>query len=362
MTKRWYVVHAYSGFEKSVQRALIERITRASMQDKFGQVLVPVEEVIEMKNGQKSISERKFFPGYVLVEMDMDDDSWHLVKSTPKVTGFVGGTSTKPTPISEKEVAKIMQQVQDGVEKPRPKVLFEVGEMVRIKEGPFTDFNGNVEEVNYEKSRLRVSVTIFGRATPVELEFAQVEKAYKVSMAAPPRPGFGSTAATRSVSRLSKGDESALRLTNDRSQIMAKKIIGYIKLQVPAGKANPSPPIGPALGQRGLNIMEFCKAFNAQTQGLEPGLPIPVVITAFADKSFTFVMKTPPATILIKKAAGITKGSPKPHTDKVGKITKAQAEEIAKAKMKDLTAADLDAAVRTIAGSARSMGITVEGL
>ncbi|TRZ90225.1 MAG: 50S ribosomal protein L11 [Rhodocyclaceae bacterium] len=143
---------------------------------------------------------------------------------------------------------------------------------------------------------------------------------------------------------------------------MAKKIIGYIKLQVPAGKANPSPPIGPALGQRGLNIMEFCKAFNAQTQSLEPGLPIPVVITAFADKSFTFIMKTPPATILIKKAAGITKGSPKPHTDKVGTITKAQAEDIAKAKMKDLTAANLEAAVRTIAGSARSMGIVVEGL
>ena len=177
MTKRWYVVQAYSGFEKSVQRALIERIARAGMQDKFGQVLVPVEEVVEMKNGQKSISERKFFPGYVLVEMEMDHDSWHLVKSTPKVTGFVGGTLTRPTPISEKEVAKIMQQVQDGVEKPRPKVLFEVGEMVRIKDGPFTDFNGNVEEVSYEKSRLRVSVTIFGRATPVELEFAQVEKA-----------------------------------------------------------------------------------------------------------------------------------------------------------------------------------------
>ena len=143
---------------------------------------------------------------------------------------------------------------------------------------------------------------------------------------------------------------------------MAKKIVGYIKLQVPAGKANPSPPIGPALGQRGLNIMEFCKSFNAQTQGLEPGLPIPCVITAYADKSFTFIMKTPPATILIKKAAGVQKGSPKPHTDKVGKITKAQAEEIAKTKMKDLTAADLEAAVRTIAGSARSMGITVEGL
>ena len=143
---------------------------------------------------------------------------------------------------------------------------------------------------------------------------------------------------------------------------MAKKIVGYIKLQLPAGKANPSPPIGPALGQRGLNIMEFCKAFNAQTQGMEVGLPVPVVITAYADKSFTFVMKTPPATILIKKAANITKGSPKPHTDKVGKITKSQAEEIAKTKMPDLTAADMEAAIRTIAGSARSMGITVEGL
>ena len=177
MTKRWYVVHAYSGFEKSVQRAMTERITRAGMQDKFGKILVPVEEVVEMKAGQKHTSERKFFPGYVLVEMDMDDESWHLVKSTPKVTGFVGGTATKPTPISEKEVDKIMQQMQEGVEKPRPKVLFETGEFVRVKDGPFTDFNGTVEEVNYEKSRLRVSVTIFGRATPVELEFAQVEKA-----------------------------------------------------------------------------------------------------------------------------------------------------------------------------------------
>ncbi len=143
---------------------------------------------------------------------------------------------------------------------------------------------------------------------------------------------------------------------------MAKKVVGYIKLQVPAGKANPSPPIGPALGQRGLNIMEFCKTFNAQTQGMEPGLPVPVVITAYQDKSFTFVMKTPPASILIKKAAKIDKGSQRPHTDKVGKITRAQAEEIAKAKMADLTAADLDAAVRTIAGSARSMGVTVEGV
>ncbi len=176
MSKRWYVVHAYSGFEKSVMRALVERVARSGMQDRFGQILVPVEEVLEMKNGQKSLTERKFFPGYVLVEMDMDDETWHLVKSTPKVTGFVGGSGNKPTPISEREVNDIMQQMQAGVEKPRPKVLFEVGELVRVKEGPFTDFNGSVESVNYEKSRLHVSVTIFGRATPVELEFSQVEK------------------------------------------------------------------------------------------------------------------------------------------------------------------------------------------
>ena len=176
MSKRWYVVHAYSGFEKSVMRALVERVARSGMQDRFGQILVPVEEVLEMKNGQKSLTERKFFPGYVLVEMDMDDETWHLVKSTPKVTGFVGGSGNKPTPISEREVNDTMQQMQAGVEKPRPKVLFEVGELVRVKEGPFTDFNGSVESVNYEKSRLHVSVTIFGRATPVELEFSQVEK------------------------------------------------------------------------------------------------------------------------------------------------------------------------------------------
>ena len=177
MSKRWYVVHAYSGFEKSVQRALIDRVNRSGMQDSFGQILVPVEEVIEMRGGQKTVTERKFFPGYVLVEMEMNDESWHLVKSTPKVTGFVGGTANKPAPISEKEVEKIMQQMQEGVDKPRPKVLFEIGEVVRVKEGPFTDFHGSVEDANYEKNKLRVSVTIFGRATPVELEFAQVEKA-----------------------------------------------------------------------------------------------------------------------------------------------------------------------------------------
>jgi len=176
MAMNWYVVHTYSQFEKSVQRALNERIQREGMQDKFSQILVPVEEVVELKSGQKSISERKFFPGYVLVEMEMTDESWHLVKSTPKVTGFLGGSAMKPTPISEKEVQHIMQQMQAGVEKPRPKVLFEVGELVRVKDGPFTDFNGSVEDVNYDKSKISVAVTIFGRSTPVELDFGQVEK------------------------------------------------------------------------------------------------------------------------------------------------------------------------------------------
>lgn len=177
MSKKWYVVHAYSGFEKSVSRALQDRIQRAGMQDSFGQILVPVEEVVEMRAGQKALSERKFFPGYVLVEMEMTDDTWHLVKNTAKVTGFVGGTATKPTPISEKEVQAILNQIKEGVEKPKPKVLFETGEAVRVKEGPFTDFHGNVEEVNYDKNKLRVSVSIFGRSTPVELDFSQVEKA-----------------------------------------------------------------------------------------------------------------------------------------------------------------------------------------
>jgi transcriptional antiterminator NusG len=173
---RWYVVHAYSGMEKAVERNILERINRVGMQGKFGRILVPMEEVVEVKNGQKRTTERKFFPGYVLVEMIMDDDSWHLIKHTNKVTGFVGGAKNRPSPISQAEVEKIVNQMQEGTEKPRHKVEFEVGEYVRVKEGPFTDFNGSVEDVNYDKSKVRVAVTIFGRSTPVELEFSQIEK------------------------------------------------------------------------------------------------------------------------------------------------------------------------------------------
>ena len=176
MSKRWYVIHAYSGFEGQVKRSLDERVRRAGLEDLFGTVLVPTEEVVEMRNGQQRKSERKFFPGYVLVQMEMTDETWHLVKSVPKVMGFIGGKEDRPAPITEKEANAILQRMQDGVEKPRPKVLYEPGEVVRVVDGPFTDFNGVVEEVDYDKSRVKVSVLIFGRSTPVDLEFSQVEK------------------------------------------------------------------------------------------------------------------------------------------------------------------------------------------
>lgn len=176
MSKRWYVVHAYSGFEAKVKASLLEHIRLAGMEDKFGEILIPTEEVVEIRDGAKRRSERKFFPGYVLVEMEMTDESWHLVKDVPKVMGFIGGTKDKPAPISEKEAMKIIGAIQEGVEKPKPKVLYQPGEVVRVTEGPFNDFNGVVEEVDYARNRLKVAVLIFGRSTPVELEFGQVEK------------------------------------------------------------------------------------------------------------------------------------------------------------------------------------------
>ena len=177
MSKRWYILHVFSSMEKRVQKSLQERIAEAGLEDYFGRILVPSEEVMESRAGQKSISGRRIFPGYVFVEMELTDETWHLVKSTNRVTGFLGGTGNRPTPISEQEVNKILSQIEEGGEKPRPKVLFEVGEMLRVKEGPFADFNGTVEAVNYERSKVQVNVTIFGRITPVELDFSQVEKA-----------------------------------------------------------------------------------------------------------------------------------------------------------------------------------------
>ncbi len=176
MALRWYVVHAYTNFENKVKQALEERIEREGLQQYFGKILVPTEEVVEMRMGKQRKSERKFFPGYVLVQMELTDETWHLVRNVPRVLGFIGGTTDRPAPISDKEAYAILNRVEEGVNKPRPKVLFEVGEVVRIIDGPFKDFNGNIEEVNYEKSMLKVSVLIFGRATTVELEFDQVEK------------------------------------------------------------------------------------------------------------------------------------------------------------------------------------------
>ncbi len=176
MAMRWYVVHAYSQYEKKVKLGLEDRIKRAGLEDKFGEILVPTEEVVELRDGVKRTTERKFFPGYVLVQMEMDDDTWHLVKSVPKVMGFIGGTQDRPAPITEKEAQAIMARVEDSDEAPKPKTLFDPGQQVRVLDGPFADFTGVVEEANYEKSRLRVSVVIFGRSTPVELDFNQVEK------------------------------------------------------------------------------------------------------------------------------------------------------------------------------------------
>ncbi|SHK89864.1 transcription antitermination protein nusG [Marinobacter antarcticus] len=176
MAKRWYVVHAYSGYEKHVMRTLAERIALEGMEDRFGEILVPTEEVVEMRDGKKRKSERKFYPGYVLVQMEMDDGTWHLVKNTPRVLGFIGGTKDKPAPITEREAEAILRRLESGVDKPKPKTLFEPGEVVRVVEGPFADFNGVVEQVDYDKSRVKVAVLIFGRSTPVELEFGQVEK------------------------------------------------------------------------------------------------------------------------------------------------------------------------------------------
>jgi len=347
--KRWYVVHAYSGMEKAVERNLRERIDRSELQSKFGRILVPMEEVGRAEERQEVGQRAALLPG---LRARRDGDGRPDLapgEAHQQGHGFVGGAKNRPSPISEAEVMKIVTQMQEGVEKPRPKVQWEVGETVRIKEGPFTDFNGAVEDVNYDKSKVRVSVTIFGRATPVELDFAQVERSDSFRCG----PGFGPLL-TRSQLRL------ALEL--GRSAIHGQENCRLYQAASPAGKANPSPPIGPALGQRGLNIMEFCKAFNAQTSSMEPGLVLPVVITAFRGQVVHVHPEDPAGHRADQKALKLDKGSAKPHLDKVGKLTRAQVEEIAKTKQKDLTGADLNAAVRTIAGTARSMGITVEGV
>src|SRR6267143_1986026 len=271
--KQWFVVHTYSGFENKVKEAIESRAKIFGMSEKITRVLVPTEKVVEVRNKQKRETEQKFFPGYVLVEMELTDDTWHLVRSTPKVTGFVGSGS-KPVALPHDQVDDILRQMEAGAEKPKPKSVFARGDKVRVIDGPFVNFQA------------------------------------------------------------------------------------VVKLQIPAGKANPSPPVGPALGQHGVNIMEFCKGFNAQT-GREDGLILPVVVTIYQDRSFTFIVKTPPAAVLLKRAAGIAKASAVPHKDKIGKVTRQQVREIAQTKLVDLNTQSVDSAMRIIEGTARSMGIDV---
>ena len=332
MSKKWYVVHVFSGSEKKVCQNIEEQVVSKNLEGLIEQVLVPTEEVIEIRRGSKVQTEKKFFPGYILIKMEITDESWHLIKAQPKVTGFLGAKG-RPTAISEVEAKRLISQISEGVDRPRSSIIYEIGEEVRVSEGPFQSFNGLVEEIDEDKSRLKVAVSIFGRSTPVDLEYTQVEK--------------------------DLGKNLLATIIFVAEVKMAKKIDGYIKLNIPAGAANPSPPVGPALGQRGVNIMEFCKAFNASTDSLEKNMPIPVVITVFSDKSFSFVTKTPPVSFYLKKAAGKEKGSSEPGRTVGGSVKINQVREIAENKMKDLNAADIDGAIEMVKGSARSMGLEV---
>eukprot|EP00095_Tigriopus_kingsejongensis_P000157 snap_masked-scaffold358_size197577-processed-gene-0.8 protein:Tk00157 transcript:snap_masked-scaffold358_size197577-processed-gene-0.8-mRNA-1 annotation:"transcription antitermination protein" len=283
MAKRWYSVSVLSNFEKKIAETIRQKAEEQGLSEQIEEVLVPTEEVIEVRRNKKVTAERRFMPGYVLVRMDMSDEGYHLINSINRVTGFLGPQG-RPMPMRDAEVQAILGRVEEGQDAPRTLIHFEIGEKVKVSDGPFEDFDGMVEEVDEENSRLKV----------------------------------------------------------------------------PAGKANPSPPVGPALGQRGINIMEFCKAFNAATQEMETGAPCPTVITYYADKSFSMEIKTPPASHFIKKAAKLTAGSKLPGRSVAGSITGKQVREIAEAKMKDLNATSIEGAMLIIAGSARSMGIEVK--
>ena len=313
----WYIVQAYSGFEKKVVESIKEELKRHKLEANLDQLLIPTHQVTEVKKGKRTKKEKKYFPGYVLIKIELTKQIYHLIKNLQKVSGFLG-SSDKPTPISDSEIKRILGQVSESATNQKTGLNFEIGEKVKVCDGPFASFTGLIEEIDEEKSRLKVSVSIFGRPTPVDLEFTQVEKID-----------------------------------------MAKEVTGYVKLQIKGGQANPAPPVGPALGQRGINIMEFCKAFNEKTKSFM-GKPVPVVITVYKDKKFDFVIKSPPASHFIREAAKLKSGSSEPGRVVAGSITMKQAEAIAKEKMKDLNAFDLKEATKIICGSARSMGIEVK--
>ncbi len=328
---RWYVINTYSGHENKVKTNLEHRIVSMSQQPRFRRVVVPTEQVIETKDGQKVQAEKRVLPGYVLVNMDLDDDAWTVVKNTPGVTGFVGAAG-KPIPLSQPEVDRILHTGAATAERTRAQVEFSLGESVKVTSGPLSDFDGEIVDVQPDAQKLKVLVDIFERQVPVELGFDQVKKI---------------------------DSRRQTSVWHRQLRDMAKKVLTLIKLQIPGGQANPAPPVGPALGQHGVNIMEFCKAFNAQTQQ-ENGRIIPVEITVYEDRSFDFITKTPPAAVLIKEALRLEKGSGEPNREKVGRLTRDQVRHIAETKMPDLNARDVDAAMLIIAGTARSMGVEVE--
>ena len=261
----WYIVQAYSGFEKKVVESIKDELKRHKLESSLDQLLIPTHQVTEVKKGKRTKKEKKYFPGYVLIKIELTKQIYHLIKNLQKVSGFLG-SSDKPTPISDNEIKRILGQVSESAINQKSGISFEIGEKVKVCDGPFASFTGLIEQIDEEKSRLKVSVSIFGRPTPVDLEFNQVEK----------------------------------------ELVMAKEITGYVKLQIKGGQANPAPPVGPALGQRGINIMEFCKAFNEKTKSFM-GKPVPVVITVYKDKKFDFVIKSPPASHFIREAAKLKK-------------------------------------------------------
>jgi large subunit ribosomal protein L11 len=353
---RWYVVHAYSNFEHKVKESLQERIKRYGLEHKFGQVLVPTEEVVEIREGQKRKSERKFFPGYVLVQMELDDETWHLVKEVPKVLGFIGGSSDRPAPISDRE-AECHPAAGPGR---------------RREAAPEGAVRAGRGGAGHRRARSTTSTAPSKRSTTTRASCASGcrssagRRRSSWISARSRRPELnaardGTSGADRRKARKPQGSRKASG-PNTGIESHGKESHRIHQAADSCRQGEPEPAGRPALGQHGVNIMEFCKAFNAHTQGIEEGLPTPVVITVYSDRSFTFVTKTPPAAVLLMKALGMPKGSGEPNQKKVGTVTRQQLEDIAKIKMPDLNAADLDAAVKTIAGSARSMGLNVEGL
>ena len=323
MEKNWYVVHTYSGYENKVKANLEARVETMGMQDKIFRVVIPEEEETDFKDGKKRTVMKKTFPGYVLVEIIMTDDSWYVVRNTPGVTGFIGssGGGAKPTPLLEEEVEFILKQM--GVKERKAEIDFAIGEMIQVLEGPFANFQGKIEEIDEDKGKVKVAVDMFGRETKMELDFEQIQKIIidillaqnaeiVVSFQRSDYQSSGlnelsnSTGASRQAHIEWEG-QPYYHITDLRRCVSwLKKLSKIVKLQIPAGKANPAPPVGPALGQAGVNIMGFCKEFNARTAD-QAGLIIPVEISVFEDRSFTFITKTPPAAVLLKVAANLKK-------------------------------------------------------